>query len=149
MHAEFHVAMSTGCDVEVALDFVALDRAVDAACVLVALQSRRLSEFPLSTVRGAQVVMHILVLAGAVRILIQCIPEPLSRIAIPLPPGCGIPLQHVGGENAITRRILNVNVYIGAAHGHHHIQVDLQLMRHALLDSEGMGDVASKVPSCL
>lgn len=46
--------------------------------------------------------------------------------------------QLVARQDAIAAGVLHVDMEVGAAHGHHDVQVDLQLVRHALLHGKQM-----------
>ena len=60
----------------------------------------------------------------------------------PLAPACWVFSQHLAGESPITRRILHVDMQIGAFHCNDDVEVYLQVVRDALLDGEGLGGVA-------
>lgn len=44
--------------------------------------------------------------------------------------------QLLAGQDAIAAGVLHVDVEVGTAHGYHDVEVDLELMRHPLLDGE-------------
>ena len=61
----------------------------------------------------------------------------------PLIPIGRIFAQLLAREDAIAAGVLNIDVEVGAAHGDDDVEVDLQLVRHALLDGKQMRFVAA------
>jgi hypothetical protein len=55
---------------------------------------------------------------------------------IPLTPPCVVPLQHIPRQYAITGSISDIDMDGPAAHSNHDIQVDLWVVRDALLGDE-------------
>ena len=56
----------------------------------------------------------------------------------PVTPGCRIFRKEIPGQNAITRSVLNIHMQIGALHRNNNIEVDLKVVRYALLDRKEM-----------
>lgn len=54
----------------------------------------------------------------------------------PLAPHRVLLLQQHPREDEVPRRVLHVDVQVPAPHAHHHVQVDLHVLAHALLDRE-------------
>ena len=161
MLPKLHVSVPSGGDVEIPLDLVPLDAPEDPARVRppAAPDPGRLAELAPS-LRQREVVVHVL--------LVRILPR-LSRAPLPLPlvlvfhaaagassaaPAGGAPRPYVPhrvlareplpGHDAVAAGVLDVDVHIGAAHGDDHVQVDLQLVRDAGLDGEGVGGDAAE-----
>lgn len=68
------------------------------------------------------------------------VPVELVRalLVYPVAPGGGLTLEPVGGEDAVARSVLDVDVKVGALHAHDHVHVDLQVVADALLDRKGV-----------
>jgi hypothetical protein len=79
---------------------------------------------------------------------LRIFPQPMYTPSIhPLSPICWILLQHLASKNPVPSSILNIDVKIGTLHRDHNVQVDLEVMAHALFDREGVGFVATP-PAC-
>lgn len=78
----------------------------------------------------------------------QIYPLSLQRVRAlnPLFPIRSVPCQHFAGEYAIARRVLYIDVQVGAEHRDYDVKVDLQLVGDAFLDAEEMGFVTG-IPS--
>jgi hypothetical protein len=139
MLAKLHVAVAARGDVEVALDFVAVEGAEDAARVCGAFDARGLGELLL--LLDGEVVVHLEVvhvpaasdLAGA-----QLVDALLGVLARPLRPARWVLAQQVASEGAVAGGVLHVDVQVGAAHADDDVEVDLHVVRDALLDGEGL-----------
>lgn len=154
LHPKLHVPVASGGDVEVALDLVALEGAVDATAVdlHLALQPGRAREFaPFVLAHVAQDVADVGILLlgllpGAVA-GVQAVVDVLLLFAQTHPfHGVGPDLkvgvffrQQVAGHDAVHGRVLDVDVQVAARHGNNDVQVQLELMAHPTLDAEVMG----------
>jgi hypothetical protein len=142
---EIHIPVPPRSDVEIALDFISLQTAVDAARVLGTPDPRRLGKLFL-LFRGTELVMHIPQLLPA-RQTVVSLAQFVDLFALtPLPPARRILAQHLACQGAIACSVLHVDVEVGAAHGNDDVEVDLEVVRHALFDGEGLGCVP-RVPS--
>jgi hypothetical protein len=56
----------------------------------------------------------------------------------PMRPQRRVPRQGPRGQDAVPGGVLHVDVQVGAAHAHHHVQVDGQDVGDGLLDCEGV-----------
>lgn len=141
------VAVAARGDVEVALNPVQVQRAVDATAVgLDAVpETGRLAEAARLAAHGDDVVdvglaEALVVPADAgVDAALAVAAEPVKPLAIdPIPPGGGVLLQTRGGEDAVPGGILHVDVEVLADHVHDDVEVDLHAVSDALLDAEGV-----------
>jgi hypothetical protein len=138
--AKLHVAVAAGGDVEVALDLVAVEAAEDAARVCGAPDARRLGELLL--LLDAQVVVHLEVVhvpAASDLTSIQLMHALLSVLARPLRPARGVLAQQIASERAVASGVLHVDVQVGAPHADDDVEVDLHVVRDALLDGKRLG----------
>lgn len=54
----------------------------------------------------------------------------------PLQPVRQLRLEHRPSQDSVARRVLHVDVDVRTAHRDHHVQIDLEVVSHALLDEE-------------
>lgn len=139
MFAPFEIPVAPCRDMEVPLDLVPLQTAID---------STRAPQIPLSQPgRFAELLLladHLSEHVAHMSVLLQLgfhLSWRLQRVQIPLgihplQPTGGVPEQQVAGENAVAAGVLDVDVQIGAGHGDHDIEVDLKLVRHAFFHAE-------------
>lgn len=74
----------------------------------------------------------------------RILPQLMLQLRIhPLQPICVLRLQHLGGENAISRRVVYVYVDVLAAHRDYDVHVDLEIMADSFFDEEGVVFVAA------
>lgn len=139
MFAEFTVPVASRGDVEVALDFVAVQTAEDAARVAHPPQARRLGEL-LPLLGCAQLVVHIphvLPPGDGVRALTQS----MRALAVLREVG-GILPEQVSRQCPVACRILHVDVEVRALHCDDDIDVYLHVVGDALLYGEGLRGLA-------
>lgn len=130
VHPELHITVATCGDVEISLHFVALDAPVYPTRIrLSPPQLGRLGELPLATLGHSQVIVHILFISQAVAIP-KAVLQLMVLVAPPQLPSSLVLGQHFSSQDAITRGILHVHVYVVAAHGHDDIEIYLELMRY-------------------
>lgn len=144
MLPELHVPVPSRRDVEIALHLVSLQAPKNPTAIrhLSPLHPRRLLEFPLLTphfpehMPDVRVLLLLLHHVSAVQFMTARPPRPSGRI----------PAQHVAREYSITRCILDVDVEVGAEHGHDDVEVNLEFVGDALFDGEEVGFVAGVPP---
>lgn len=137
--SKLHIPVSTRSDVKVALHLVAIQTSKYPTAVCGASNPRCFCELLLLLLR--QMIMHVQIIHLGKTLpnaLIQLVHASLSILARPLCPTCSILAQQVASECAITSCILHVDVQVGAAHSNDDVEVDLHVMRDALLDGEGL-----------
>ncbi len=141
------VAVAAGRDVEVALDSVEVEGAVDAAAVGAgaAAETRGPGPASLLAAHGDDVVdvglaEAFIVPPGArVGAAVAVVAELVDALAVdPVRPQRGVLLEPRGGEDAVAGGVLDVHVQVLAGHAHDHVEVDLHAVAHALLDAEGV-----------
>lgn len=147
MLAKFHVAVSSGGDVEVALNLVEVKGAVDATAVSCAPEARSLAPFG-TLLSESDNVMNVLlskalVVVGEARpalarvdAAVGIVAELVDPIVHPLGPLGRVAVQHGGGEDSVTRGVLDVDVEVGAEHVDDNVEVDLHLVRDSLFDGK-------------
>ena len=117
MVSDFHVTMPSGRDMKVSLHLISFQTAIDpAASAFTSPHPWRLFEFPLSLfyfsyhVARMRITLHLfLCLIPRASTKLQAPPQPAVS-GKPMPPVCRIPCQHVAREDAITARILNIDM---------------------------------------
>lgn len=150
MLAELGVAVSSRGDVEVALDLVEVEATEDTAGIGLAANAGGLVPAGLLAASSDDVVDVLLAealvvglglgaaVAGAgdgAAVLVDA--ELVDALGVdPLLPGGGVLLEAGGGEDAVPRGVLHVDVQVLARHAHHDVQVDLQAVPDPLLDRE-------------
>lgn len=141
------VAVAARRDVEVALDPVQVQGAVDATAVGLdaVAEAGRLGPARRLAAHGDDVVDVRLAEAlvvpsdAGVDAALAVAAEAVEPLAIdPVPPGGGVLLQARGGEDAVPGGVLHVDVEILADHVHDDVEVDLHAVSDALLDAEGV-----------
>lgn len=142
--SKFHVSVSARSDVEVALHFVAVQTSKDSTAVRRTPDLRRLPKLLLLLLRQMIVHIEIIHVPPLPNALVQLVHTPLSVLARPLRPACRILAQEIASECAIAGRVLHVDVQVGAAHSDDDVEVYLHVVRHALLDGEGLCRCAGK-----
>lgn len=143
------VSMPPSRDVKVALHFISLQTAIDPTRVgdITPSQGGTLGELPARIpTHLAQDMPHMDVLLlrqQPSRILLVerlVLVDPRGDLAVdlvhPQLPAGGLAVQHLARQDAVARRVLDVDAHVVAGHAHHQVQVQLQLARHALLDAE-------------
>lgn len=147
MLAKLHVTMTSSGNVKVALHLVEVQRAIDAAAVGVAADAGRLA--PLGTLLSegdnvvdvlfaeALFVVDGLVALAGVDAALAVMAELVDALGVdPLRPLGGIAVQLGGGEDAVARGILDVDVQVGALHVDDNVEVDLHGAGDALFDGK-------------
>ena len=150
------VSMASSCNVEITLHLVHLQATKNSTAVPARpppLQLRRLCKFGFSTSSMRNDIMHMLLPKTFLMIMeslssdnppLRIFPQPMHTPSIhPLSPIRWILLQHLTSKNPISSSILHIDVNIGTLHRDHNVQVDLEVMAHALFDREGVGFVAA------
>lgn len=141
MLAKLKVAVAAGGDVEVSLDLVEVEAAVDAARVAVAaLDLGRLCPLCLLLALVDNVV-HMLLAESFVVPARACDGAALgvgrelvnTRVVHPLTPVGRVLAQLLIGKNTIPSSVLHVDVEVLALHPQHNVEVDLHLVADALL----------------
>lgn len=145
--AHFHVTVAPCCNVEVSLDFVALHAAINSAAVRKRMfrQPGGLRPF-LARPGRSEIVVHILLpvftetwVSAQVQSLIFRLGQVMElTISSPLNPRGRILVQLRASQNPVSTGVLNIYVQVLAAHVHHDIQIDLQVMPDSLLHAECM-----------
>ena len=148
MLSKLHVPVAPSRDVEVALDLVKLEIAVDPAAVdLLAPEPRGLAEASLLATERDDVVDMLLAEAlivvpvslarddGAVLVPPQAVH---ALVVHPLAPVGVVPVQLRGGQDAVAGSVLYVDVQIAALHLDDHVEVDVKPVANAFLDGEGV-----------
>ena len=142
MFAPFEIPVAPCRNVEIPLHLVSLQTAIDSTRVP-PIPPSQLGRFPkllLLADHLPQHMPHVSVLLQLRLHLTRLLQQMQSSFGIhPLPPTGGISVQQVASENAIAAGVLNVDVQIGAGHGHHQIKVDLKVVRHAFFHTEKVG----------
>lgn len=149
MLAKLHVAVAAGGNVKVALDLVEVERAVDAAAVGAATKTRGPAPFGALLAEGDNVVdvllaKALLVVAGdaqpalaGVDAAVGVVAELVDALGVdPLGPRGRVALQLGGGEDAIARGVLDVDVDVVALHVDDDVEVDLHVVGDALFDGK-------------
>ncbi len=119
MLAKLHIPMPSRRDMKIPLHLVPLQTPINPTSPRLAPHPRRLAELPPPPAQR-QNIMH-------VHLLFLQLPHLRSMQAMhplrinPLLPIRRIPLQHIARQDAIARRILNVDVQVAAFHGHHYV----------------------------
>lgn len=122
MHSKLQVTMTTSCNMEISLHFVAFNGAKDTASISRTMQTRSLLELLPGLPRSSQIVMNVFVFTLAVDMIVQFLAQCMrSPLLVPLCPNGRVLRQHIAGQNAVPCSVLNINVYIGAFHGDHDI----------------------------
>ncbi len=144
MLPEFHIPVPSRRDVEIPLHLIPLQTAKHPTAIrhLPPLHPRRLLEVPLLTPHLPKHVPDVRVLL----LLLHHLPALQRMASRPARPSGRIAPQHVAGEDPIARRILDVDVEVGAEHGDDDVEVYLEFVGDAFLDGEEVGFVAG-VPS--
>ncbi len=136
MFAKLHVPMPSCRDMKIPLHLVPFQTPINPTSSRLTLHPRRPAKFP-PPLPQRQHIMHMHSLLIPVQRPHLPSMQPMDALRIdPLLPVRRIPLQHVACEDAIARRILNVDVQVAASHGYHDIEIDLQLVRDALFHAE-------------
>lgn len=138
MFRKFEIPMAPRCDMKISLHLVSLQTAIHPTCRWTSLsQAGRLAEFLLLPPHLAQ---HM----PDVGILLQLnlhLAQVLERMQIPLHiyplhPVGRVAREHISGQNAIPTGVLNIDVEVTAGHGHHDVEIYLQVMRHSFFHAE-------------
>lgn len=146
--------MPTRRDVEVALDFIALETAVNATAIhrralgqfrrFLELLRPRLAHMP-QDMRDVRVLLLGLfaLLIPLVQVAVHAAlhlsePEQFARI-VPDLEVCVFFGQEVAGHDAVHGGVLDVDVQVAARHCDHDVQVQLEFMPDAALDAEVVG----------
>jgi hypothetical protein len=138
--AKLHVTVTTSGDVEISLDLVELEAAEDATRVgySTSTQSRRLCKL-LLLAGSTQVIMDILLLVIGTASFSSAATEVMSTFCIlPVRPDGEVAGESLRSHDAVARGVLDVEVYIVALHGDDNVEVELQVVRDALFDAEGV-----------
>lgn len=139
--AHLHVPMPSGRDVEIPLHLVPVNAPIDATRIAVPPDRRRALELPPPLGR-AQVVMHVLLARVLDRLLLHPARARGARarptLRRPRVPARRVLLQQIPRQDAVARGVLHVDVQVRAGHGDDQVQVDLQVVRDALFDAEGV-----------
>jgi hypothetical protein len=139
------VSVAPSGNVKVSLHLVQIQTAVDAAAIATAAAPYpgRLAPLgPLLAERDNVVdvlLAETLVLVAGARddLAVGVTAELVHALGVhPLRPVGRVLLQAVGGQNAVARGILHVDAQVLALHAQHDVEVDLQLVADALLDSK-------------
>lgn len=142
MFAPLEISMAPCRDVEVPLNLVALQTAVYSTRVP-PISPSQLGRFPKLLLLANHLSQHVAHMSVLLQFglhltgLLQLVQIPLG--IHPLQPTGGVPGQHIPGENAVAAGVLDIDVQIGAGHGHHDVEVDLKVVRHALFHAKQMG----------
>lgn len=151
LHAKLHVPVPSGRDVEITLDLVPLQGAVDAAAV----DGRALGQLGRLLELAAFVLAHVaqhvadvrVLLLGALALLVPLVQarvhaglhlaqaEQFARVE-PEFEICVFSREQVARHDAVHGRVLHVDVQIAARHRDHNVQVQLEFVAHAALDAE-------------
>lgn len=145
MGPKLYISVASRRDVEIALDFVALETPIDPAALshrsspphprrpleLLLLDPAHFAQH-MPNMRILLFLPHVLRIGQLMRSFHGGPVTPIGRILV----------QQVAGEDAIAAGVLHVDVEIMAEHGDNNVQVDLELVRHAFLDREEMGFMA-------
>lgn len=138
------VAVTPGRNVEIALDLVQIQTAIDPAAVRSAANPWSLCPLgPLLAQRNNVVdvlLSEALLLVAQILVARARVDPSLAVLAELVNPLCVDPLVEVGlvavqpvrGHDAVARGVLHVDVNVVTLHAHHNVQVDLQLLRDAL-----------------
>ncbi len=141
MLPKLHVPMPPRRDVKVPLDLVPLQTPINPARIRRTTQPRRLRKLPPPS-RGPKKVMHVLdIVAPGVlsrRRRAAVLPQAVRGPALPLLPRRGVALERLAGEDAVPGSVLHVDVEVHAFHRDDDVEVQLQRVRDALLDAEGV-----------
>lgn len=141
------IAVAARRDVEVALDPVQVQRAVDATAVGLdaVAEAGGLGPARRLAAHGDDVVdvrlAEALIVPSDARVdaALAVAPEPVDPLAIdPVGPGGRVLLQARRGEDAVPGGVLHVHVEVLAVHLHDDVEVDLHAVPDALLDAEGV-----------
>lgn len=146
MFAKLHVSVTPRRDVEVSLDSVRVKAAVDTARVRHAPIPRSLGELP--RLARAQIVVHVFLLVSLLSLAALKLVNLLVLLG-PLLPARVVLGQRNASENAVARGVLDIDVQVPTAHGHHNVQVDLHFVSDSLLDAERVRRVAYPPPLSL
>lgn len=144
MCAGLVITMAPRGDMEIALNLVQVQAAVDTAAVgLGAPEPGGLAPAGLPAAHGDDVVdvlfaEPLVVPAGARDgAAVAVAAEAVDALGVdPLAPARGVLLEARGGEDAVAGRVLDVDVQVLALHLDHDVQVDLHAVPDALLDRE-------------
>lgn len=133
--SKLHVSVSSCSDVKVALHLVAVQTSKNPAAVRRAPNPWCLCKLLLLLL--PQMLVHVLLILPLLAdALVQLMHTPLGVLARPLRPAGRILAQQIACESAIAGRVLHVDVQIGAAHGDDNVEIDLHVVRNALLHGE-------------
>jgi len=134
MLPKLHVPVPAGRDVKIPLHLISLQTAINPTRFSLPPQPRRLRELP-SPFPLRQHIVNVLFLLS-----LPCRSTAMQSMHAfgvqPLLPVRRVPPQHIACQDAIARGVLHVDVQVRTAHGDDDIEVDLQLVRNALLDAE-------------
>jgi hypothetical protein len=139
LFAQFLIPMASRCNMKVSLDLVSIEAAEDSTRIRRASDTWCLAELPLLCF--AQLLMHVPQLLPArihAVVLAQLVHALLHLLACPLCPVGRIVAEEVAGQGPVASRILHIDAQVGATHGYNDIEVDLHIVRHPLLDGEGL-----------
>lgn len=134
MLPKLRVPVPAGRDVKIPLHLISLQTAINPTRFSLPAHPRRLRELPAPLPLRQHVVNVLFFLS------LLCRPaavQPMHAFGVhPLLPVRRVPPQHIAGQDAIARGVLHVDVQVRTAHGDDDVEVDLQLVRDALLDAE-------------
>lgn len=135
MLPKLHIPVPPRRDVEIALHLIPLQAAINPTRPPLPPYPRRLRKLP-SPLPQRQHVVHVLFLLGLARRRTTAM-QPMHALGVdPLLPVRGVAPQQIAGEDAVARGVLHVEVQVRTAHGDDDVEVDLQVVRDALLDAE-------------
>jgi hypothetical protein len=151
------IAVPTSSDVKITLDLVEVETPVDATAVNRALDPGCLGPLSLPLAQRNNivdmllaetfVVAQILPPCASIQTALAIVAELMHALAVdPLRPAGAVFLQLRSGEDTVARSVLDVDVKVIALHLHDDIEVDLQVMRNALLHREVVSLVSLPPP---
>ena len=158
MFPKLHVTVTSGRDVEIALDLVQVQTAPDTATVRGGTpEAGGLTPAGLLLAEGDNVVYVLLAEAFLVvpprsrdGLPVAVHAELVDAFAIdPLVPSGGVLLEAGGGENAVAGGVLDVDVQVLALHLEDNVEVDLQAVADTLFHGEGVVLGAAPPPAQL
>ena len=149
MRRKFLIPMPAGRDMKVPLDLIPLQAPINATRIglLAPPHARALGELlPGVAPDLAQNMMHMrvgLLLRESCAILLAqrlVLVQPIRRLVValihPQRPAGIVFLQEFTGEDAVARGVLDVDAQHVARHLHDHVEVELEVARHALFHAE-------------
>lgn len=140
MLPKLHVPVAPRRDVKIPLHLIPLQAPINPTRLPLPPYPWRLRKLP-SPLPLRQHVVHVLFLLNLARpaaaATAAAAVQPMHALGVdPLLPVRGVAPQQVAGEDAVARGVLHVDVQVRTAHGDDDVEVDLQVVRDALLDAE-------------